>query len=56
MRRIDGNVGTAHPWWPSRYGAAYEAGALNEIGADSVVGAARSVRHGRIYTWPTSCT
>lgn len=49
MRRIDGNVGTADAWWPSRYGVADEAGALNEIGADTVVGAAGSVRHGRVY-------
>jgi kynurenine formamidase len=36
-------------WWPSRYGADDEAGALNEIGPDNVVGAARLVRSGRIY-------
>jgi kynurenine formamidase len=36
-------------WWPSRYGAEDEAGALNEIGPDNVVGAARLVRSGRVY-------
>jgi kynurenine formamidase len=36
-------------WWPSRYGADDEAGALNEIGPDSVVGAARLVQTGRVY-------
>ncbi len=40
---------SASTWWPSRYGADDEAGALNEIGADSVVAAARLVRHGRVY-------
>jgi kynurenine formamidase len=36
-------------WWSSRYGAEDEAGALNEIGPDNVVGAARLVRSGRVY-------
>lgn len=36
-------------WWPSRYGANDEAGALNEIGADNIAGAARLVRRGRVY-------
>jgi len=40
---------TATTWWPSRYGADDEAGALNEIGPDNVVGAARLVRSGRVY-------
>jgi len=39
----------AATWWPSRYGADDEAGALNEIGPDNVVGATRLVRSGRIY-------
>ncbi len=44
-------------WWPSRYGAEDEAGALNEITADSVVAAARLVRTGRASsTSPTSST
>jgi kynurenine formamidase len=37
------------PWWPSRYGAADEAGALNEIGRADVVRAARLVRDGRVF-------
>jgi kynurenine formamidase len=36
-------------WWPSRYGAEDEAGALNEINSDSVRRAARMVRHGHVY-------
>jgi kynurenine formamidase len=36
-------------WWPSRYGANDEAGALNEMSADGVVAAARLVRQGRAY-------
>ncbi len=36
-------------WWPSRYGADDQAGALNEIGAENVVEAARLVRRGLIY-------
>ena len=36
-------------WWPSRYGADDEAGALNEIGQCNVVEAARLARSGRVY-------
>jgi kynurenine formamidase len=36
-------------WWPSRYGAGDEAGALNEITAGGVVRAAGLVRQGRIF-------
>jgi kynurenine formamidase len=36
-------------WWPSRYGAADEAGALNEIGPAQVLEAVRLVRQGRVY-------
>jgi kynurenine formamidase len=36
-------------WWPSRYGADDEAGALNELHADGVISAARLVRAGRVY-------
>jgi kynurenine formamidase len=36
-------------WYPSRYGAGDEAGALNEITAAGVVGAASLVRTGRIF-------
>ena len=36
-------------WWPSRHGADDQAGALNEISAESVVSAARLVRQGRSY-------
>lgn len=36
-------------WYPSRYGADDQAGALNEITADGVVAAVRLVRHGRVY-------
>jgi len=40
---------TTTTWWPSRYGADDEAGALNEIDAGAVVAAARLVRQGRVY-------
>jgi kynurenine formamidase len=36
-------------WFPSRYGADDEAGALNEITADGIVAAARLVRTGRVF-------
>lgn len=36
-------------WWPSRYGADDEAGALNEIGPANVVRAASLVRQGRVF-------
>jgi kynurenine formamidase len=36
-------------WYPSRYGADDQAGALNEITADGVVAAAGLVRAGRVY-------
>jgi kynurenine formamidase len=36
-------------WYPSRYGAVDEAGALNEITADGIVAAARLVRTGRVF-------
>lgn len=36
-------------WWPSRYGADDQAGALGEITPDHVVAAARLVRLGRVY-------
>jgi kynurenine formamidase len=36
-------------WWPSRYGADDEAGALNEISPGKVVEAVSLVREGRIY-------
>ena len=42
-------VADATTWWPSRYGTDDQAGALNEIGADHVVAAARLVRQGRVY-------
>jgi kynurenine formamidase len=42
-------VTNAATWWPSRYGIDDQAGALNEIGSDNVVGAARLVRQGRVY-------
>jgi kynurenine formamidase len=40
---------TEVPWWPSRYGAADEAGALNEITPAKVLEAVRLVRHGQIH-------
>ncbi|GAA4714359.1 cyclase family protein [Pseudonocardia yuanmonensis] len=40
---------SADQWWPSRYGAGDQAGALNEIGPRAVVEAARLVRTGRVY-------
>jgi len=36
-------------WWPSRYGPADEAGALNEITPAKVLEAVRLVRQGRVY-------
>ena len=36
-------------WWPSRYGADDQAGALNEITPDGVAAAAALVRSGRVY-------
>jgi kynurenine formamidase len=36
-------------WWPSRYGADDQAGALNEITPAGVASAAGLVRHGRVY-------
>ena len=36
-------------WWPSRYGADDEAGALNEVTPTTVARAATLVRQGRIY-------
>ena len=43
------STGRSGPWWPSRYGAADEAGALNEITPAGVVAAARLVRRGIVY-------
>ena len=37
------------PWWPSRYGADDQAGALNEITPAKILEAVRLVRQGRIY-------
>lgn len=39
----------ADSWWPSRYGADDQAGALNEITPAGVVAAARLVREGVVY-------
>ena len=39
----------ATDWWPSRYGADDEAGALNEIGPRHVLRGAALVRTGRVY-------
>jgi kynurenine formamidase len=36
-------------WWPSRYGADDQAGALNEITPEAVVRAAALVRQGRVF-------
>ena len=36
-------------WWPSRYGAGDQAGALNEITPDKVLEAVRLVRQGQVY-------
>src|SRR6201997_5256606 len=36
-------------WWPSRYGAEDQAGALNEITPGKVLEAVRLVRRGRVY-------
>ena len=36
-------------WFPSRYGAEDQHGALNEVGLEQVVRAARLVREGRVY-------
>jgi kynurenine formamidase len=37
------------PWWPSRYGAADQAGALNEITPAKVLEAVSLVRTGKVY-------
>ena len=37
------------PWWPSRYGAGDQAGALNEITPGKVLEAVALVRRGRVY-------
>jgi kynurenine formamidase len=37
------------PWWPSRYGADDEAGALNEIDAAAVLRGLATVRAGRVH-------
>jgi len=37
-------------WWPSKYGAEDQAGALNEITPGKVLEAVRLVRRGRVYT------
>ena len=36
-------------WWPSRYGAGDQLGALNEITPEKTAAAARLVRSGIIY-------
>ena len=36
-------------WWPSKYGAEDQAGALNEITPGKVLEAVRLVRRGRVY-------
>jgi len=36
-------------WWPSRYGAGDQAGALNEITPGKILEAVRLVRRGRVY-------
>ena len=36
-------------WWPSRYGAEDQAGALNEITPGKVLEAVQLVRQGRVY-------
>jgi kynurenine formamidase len=45
----EGSGLSAQRWWPSRYGAADQAGALNEITPASVRTAAALVREGRVY-------
>ena len=37
------------PWWPSKYGADDQAGALNEITPAKILEAVRLVRQGRVY-------
>ena len=44
-----------NPWWPSRYGADDDAGALNKITPFTVVDAARLVRSGRVYDLDVNC-
>jgi kynurenine formamidase len=41
--------GAAQPWWPSKYGADDQAGALNEITPEKVVAATRLVRRGVVH-------
>jgi kynurenine formamidase len=38
------------PWWPSKWGAEDERGALNALGTDHVVAAARLIQRGEIYS------
>ena len=42
-------TGDAAPWWPSRYGADDQAGALNESGPGKVLEAVGLVRLGKVY-------
>ncbi len=48
-------IGSAHaqaaakPWWPSRWGAADEAGATNWITPQKVLEAAKRIRDGKVY-------
>jgi len=42
-------AGRAPRWWPSKYGADDQAGALNEITPAKVLEAARLVRRGQVY-------
>jgi kynurenine formamidase len=46
---IDASPGQDGRWWPSKYGAEDEAGALNEITPAKVVDAVRLVRTGQVY-------
>jgi hypothetical protein len=52
MANLDRAAATPGPgsgWWPSKYGAGDQAGALNEITSGKVLEAVRLVREGRVY-------
>jgi kynurenine formamidase len=48
MTGYDGRGARSAPWWPSRYGAGDERGALNELTAEGVLGALRLPTEGRV--------
>src|SRR5262245_25317561 len=49
MAESNGTAPDTAGWWPSRYGAGDQAGALNEIAPATVLAAVRLVRRGEVY-------